>query len=69
MRTRYSGHLRHSVTYRRLRGLASGAEPTSRPAAVTNAPGIPGWAYPVAAGVPGPKDDGTIFHVRTAPSA
>jgi len=33
------------------------------PAPVTNAPGIPGWAYPVAAGVPGPKDDGTIFHV------
>jgi hypothetical protein len=32
-------------------------------AAVTNAPGIPGWAYPVAAGVPGPKDDGTVFHV------
>ena len=31
--------------------------------AVTNAPGIPGWAYPVAAGVPGPKDDGTVFHV------
>ena len=33
----------------------------NRPAApVTNAPGIPGWAYPVAAGVPGPKDDGTV---------
>jgi len=31
--------------------------------AVTNAPGIPGWAYPVAAAVPGPKDDGTVFHV------
>jgi cytochrome c553 len=30
---------------------------------VTNAPGIPGWAYPVAAGVPGPKDDGTVYHV------
>jgi hypothetical protein len=27
------------------------------------APGIPGRAYPVAAGVPGPKDDGTVFHV------
>ena len=33
------------------------------PAAVTNAPGIPGWAYPVAAGVPAPKDDGTVFRV------
>ena len=32
-------------------------------APVTNAPGIPGWAYPVAAGVPGPKDDGTVYHV------
>src|SRR2546426_12150337 len=32
-------------------------------APVTNAPGIPGWAYPVAAGVPGPKDDGTVLHV------
>ena len=32
----------------------------NRPAApVTNAPGIPGWAYPVAPGVPAPKDDGT----------
>jgi cytochrome c553 len=37
--------------------------PASPPAPVTNAPGIPGWAYPVAAGVPGPKDDGTVFHV------
>ena len=36
----------------------------NRPATpVTNAPGIPGWAYPVAAGVPAPKDDGTVFHV------
>src|SRR5437870_673278 len=32
-------------------------------APVTNAPGIPGWAYPVAPAVPGPKDDGTVFHV------
>jgi len=37
--------------------------PATPPAPVTNAPGIPGWAYPVAAGVPGPKDDGTVFHV------
>jgi hypothetical protein len=35
--------------------------PPSAP--VTNAPGIPGWAYPVAPAVPGPKDDGTVFHV------
>jgi len=32
-------------------------------APVTNAPGIPGWAYPVAAAVPAAKDDGTVFHV------
>ena len=37
--------------------------PATPPAPVTNAPGIPGWAYPVAAAVPGPKDDGTVFHV------
>jgi cytochrome c553 len=37
--------------------------PATPPAPVTNAPGIPGWAYPVAAAVPGPKDDGTAFHV------
>jgi len=30
---------------------------------VTNAPGIPGWAYPVAAAVPAAKDEGTVFHV------
>ena len=34
-----------------------------QPTPVTNAPGIPGWAYPVAPGVPAPKDDGTVFHV------
>ncbi len=33
------------------------------PAPVTNAPGIPGWAYPVAAAVPAAKDEGTVFHV------
>lgn len=33
------------------------------PATVTNAPGIPGWAYPVAPAVPAAKDDGTVFHV------
>lgn len=33
------------------------------PAPVTNAPGIPGWAYPVAAPVPPVKDDGTVHHV------
>jgi cytochrome c553 len=38
-------------------------QPQQNAPAVTNAPGIPGWAYPVAAGVPGPKDDGTVFHV------
>ena len=32
-------------------------------APITNAPGIPGWAYPVAPAVPGPKDDGSILHV------
>jgi cytochrome c553 len=33
------------------------------PVSVTNAPGIPGWAYPVAPAVPAAKDDGTVFHV------
>ena len=33
------------------------------PESVTNAPGIPGWAYPVAPAVPAAKDDGTVFHV------
>jgi hypothetical protein len=44
--------------------LAFSAAPTAQNGPpVTNAPGIPGWAYPVAAGVPGPKDDGTVYHV------
>jgi cytochrome c553 len=43
--------------------VASSSHAQNAPAAVTNAPGIPGWAYPVAAAVPGPKDDGTVFHV------
>jgi cytochrome c553 len=45
---------------------AFGAAPAAQnvtAAPVTNAPGIPGWAYPVAAAVPGPKDDGTVYHV------
>jgi len=41
---------------------APGAQ-NNPPAPVTNAPGIPGWAYPVAPGVPAAKDDGTVFHV------
>jgi cytochrome c553 len=39
------------------------AQQNAPAAPVTNAPGIPGWAYPVAAGAPAPKDDGTVFHV------
>jgi cytochrome c553 len=42
---------------------ASALRAQQQPAPVTNAPGIPGWAYPVAPGVPAPKDDGTVFHV------
>ena len=42
--------------------VSSGAQQNA-PAPVTNAPGIPGWAYPVAAAVAAAKDDGTVFHV------
>ena len=42
---------------------AAAQAPPAQRAPVTNAPGIPGFAYPVAAGVPAPKDDGTVFHV------
>ena len=43
--------------------IASRAQNAPPAAPVTNAPGIPGWAYPVAAAVPPAKDDGTVFHV------
>ena len=55
-----------AVTFTLVIIVASAVLPQAQnpPAApVTNAPGIPGWAYPVAAGVPGPKDDGTVLHV------
>ena len=55
-----------AVTFTLVIIVASAVSPQAQnpPAApVTNAPGIPGWAYPVAAGVPGPKDNGTVLHV------
>ena len=52
--------------------VASAVSPQAQnsPAApVTNAPGIPGWAYPVAAGVPGRKTTAPSSTFRTVPSA
>jgi cytochrome c553 len=43
--------------------VSPGAQQNAPAAPVTNAPGIPRWAYPVAAAAPAPKDDGTVFHV------
>jgi cytochrome c553 len=43
--------------------LATSPSAQQQAAPITNAPGIPAFAYPVAPGVPAPKDDGTVFHV------